>query len=88
MVRIWAKIIKDNEIVKSYVYEKKDVVFDVHHLAIYLMDICGEMDIETPVILSKHIKQYYYFNSTKFLKGDFISEQNFDSLVIENAIID
>lgn len=84
MTKIWAKIISKEKIVKDYVYENNEP-FNVKHFPLYMIDICEHFDIEVPVIISKHIKNYYLFNSTTFDITDFISESSFDRLVLENA---
>ncbi len=85
MVKIWAKIMKNEKIVNNLIYEKSEN-FDIKHFAIYLMEICQIFDIEVPIVLSKHVRYYYDFNTTKFTADDFISLPNFDSLVLENAV--
>ena len=84
MVRIWAKVMSEHKIVKDVIYEV-DKEFNIKHFPLYLMDICQLLDLSVPVILSKHVKYYYLFNSTKFTIDDFIGESGFDELVIENA---
>lgn len=83
MFKIWAKIIRDDKIVHNYVLEKDDT-FHLTRLSLYLAEICNELDIETPVILNKHMEHFYLFNLTTFYQTDFISSVNFDKLVIEN----
>lgn len=86
MIRIWAKIIKEEKILKDLIFEEeKD--FNIQHFPLYLMDICDRLDIEMPVLLSKHVKNYYLFNMTSFSKNDFLNMPDFDSLVIENATL-
>lgn len=84
MVRIWAKVMSEQKIVKQTIFES-DEVFDIQHLPLYLMEICQALDLSVPVILSKHVKYYYLFNLTTFTIDDFIGESGFDSLVLENA---
>lgn len=83
MFKIWAKIIKDDKIIADYVFEKEET-FKVTRLGLYLAEICNEFDIETPIILNKHMEHFYAFNLTTFHKTDFITAPNFDKLVIEN----
>lgn len=87
MIRIWAKIIKDEKILKDIIYEESEKDFNIKHFAIYMMDICDRLDIETPVLLSKHVQHYYLFNMTKFNHDDFLNDVDFDSLVIESAVL-
>lgn len=87
MVRIWAKIIKEEKILKDFVYER-EIDFNIKHFPLYLMDICDGLDIEMPVLLSKHVKNYYLFNMVKFNGDDFLNEVEFDNLVLESAVLD
>ena len=84
MVRIWAKVMLEQKIIKETMFES-DEAFDIQHLPLYLMDICEKLDLSVPVILSKHVRYYYLFNLTKFSIDDFIGESGFDELVLENA---
>jgi len=73
----------DEKMVNSFVYENDDI-FHINRLGIYLADICNELDIETPVILKKHMEHFYLFNMTTFSNADFISPPKFDKMIIEN----
>ena len=82
MKKLWAKILKNHKIVEECVVNVSDE-FDAQNLYEPLKEICYELKIETPIILSKHKNQLEEFGITKFLKTDFIDSVNFDSLVIE-----
>lgn len=84
MFKIWAKTITNNKIEKDYLYHSADK-FSSEDFLYYLTDICHEMDIPTPVILSSHVRNYNLFNTTKFRKEDFVEHVNFDMLQLENA---
>lgn len=84
MVKIWAKIVTDDKLVKDVIYSK-DVNFTTSKFLDYLIDICYELDVPTPVILKSHKSNFNKFNIVKFRKIDFVESINFDSLVLENA---
>lgn len=84
MTKLWAKIIKDDKIITSYIYTNKQI-FDINHFRLYLMDICYDLDIELPIIIKKHLKDFYLFNITIFNQSDFLNQQSFDKLTIENG---
>lgn len=84
MFKIWAKTIKNHKIVGSYIYHSADK-FDSGEFLSYLTEICHDMDIPTPVILKSHVRNYTFFNITKFRKEDFIEKVDFDTLQLENA---
>ncbi len=83
MFTIWAKTVKDGRKTNELTY-KKDEVFNINNLHTYLSDICKELDIETPIILKKHVLGFYNFNKAKFLPEDFTDSVNFDNFTIEN----
>jgi len=86
MIKIWAKLITDNKIVKQYIYEMDGTLLYSQFLN-YLIDICYELDIPTPVILKPHLFNYAKFNYTKFLKRDFVELFDYDSLILENIFV-
>ena len=86
MFRIWAKVIKDEKIIKQFVYEKTETL-DYSLFFDYVRDICETLDIPTPVIIKTHLFNYAKYNTLKFTKADFVENVNFDKLVLENAFI-
>lgn len=83
MLRLWAKIICNDKIVKQYIWEK-DERLNFSHFYGYVSDICDELDIPTPVILKTHISQFKSFHHVKFIPRDFVDSVAFDKLWIEN----
>ena len=82
-MRIWAKLMTDGKICKQFVYEKQEKLtysrfFD------YLIDICHELDIPTPVLTKTHIFNYAKFNHVKFPQRDFVETLGYDYLFLEN----
>jgi len=84
MVRIWAKVIKEDKILKDMIFEDFSS-FNDEKFFDYIASICESLDIATPVILSKHIFHYLNFNNATFLPADFPEEIDFDKFVIEEA---
>lgn len=84
MLKIWAKIITGDKIKKDLIY-RSDEKFAKNKLHSYLIEICHEMDVPTPVVLKSHIKNFDSFNITRFKASDFVESVDFDSLVLENA---
>ena len=84
MVRIWAKIIKDDKIIRDTIFEKFET-FNADNFFDYLSSICENLNIATPIILTKHIFHYLAFNLATFSNKDFPEEIDFDKLVIEEA---
>lgn len=84
MIRIWAKIVKEEKIVKDTIFEEF-TSFNPDNFFDYIATICEKLDIATPVILSKHIYHYLTFNCAVFYPQDFPEDVNFDTFVIEEA---
>lgn len=83
MIKIWVKIIKENKIIKSYIFSKEEK-YSAADIFEYLTEIGEKLDLPVPVILKKHIKHLVLYNQIKFTNDDFIEEVEFDSLVLEN----
>ena len=86
MIRLWAKIMIDHRIKKDLIYESiehysRDTLFS------HISEICHQLDIPTPVIINAHYLTYENFNNIKFVPRDFVENIDFDSLVIENALL-
>ena len=82
MFSIWVRTLKEDKLQKNAVINfgqkfKKGDFFD------YVSKICNELDIPTPVILSKHVNHFASFNNTHFTKEDFVEPIDFDRLVLE-----
>ena len=50
----------------------------------YLAEICGQLDVPTPVLLKPHLFQYAKFRHVVFRPADFMEAVPFDRLVLEN----
>lgn len=84
MIKIWAKTMIKDKITRDQIYTR-DEKFDSEKLMDYLVDMCYEFDIPTPIVLKSHIKNFDKFNITRFKESDFVEAIDFNSLVIENA---
>lgn len=85
MLRIWAKVYRDEHIVKQTAYEngKKFTYADFFK---YLADICDALDIPTPVLLKTHLFNYAKFNHVVFRPRDFMESVDFEKLVLERLL--
>ncbi len=81
-MRIWAKNMTDNKIVSDYVYDV-DGDFDIHDFPEYISQICEKLDIPTPIILIKHIKNFLIFNSTFFTPDEFVESYFYEKFEIQ-----
>ena len=82
MFKIYAKLITDNKVKADYVYELKSE-FTIHDFFEYVQEICANLDIPTPIILTKHIKNFLIFDNTIFTEPDFIESFPYDKFAIE-----
>lgn len=86
MIRIWAKVLKNDKILKQYVFEM-DGEIDYSEFFSYLKDICENLDIATPVLIKTHLFNYAKYNNVRFTQSDFVEQIPFDKLVLENAAL-
>lgn len=85
MIRIWAKIITDNKLVKDLIYESADN-YNRDDFFEHISEICYRLNISSPVLIKNHYINFESFNNIKFLPRDFVESVDFDRLEIENAI--
>lgn len=86
MFRMWAKVIVGEKIIQQVTYERDDK-FVYAQFFNYLSDICGELDIPTPIVLKTHIFNYAKFRTVRFTARDFTETPEFDKLVVENITL-
>ena len=84
MIRIWAKVMKKDKILKQYMFEKEGTI-DYSEFFDYLREICENLDIATSVLIKTHLFNYAKYNNVRFTKSDFIEPISFDRLVLENC---
>lgn len=82
MFSIWVRILKEDKLEKNAIIDF-DEKFDKSKFFDYVSYICNELDIPTPVILSKHINHFMSFNNTHFTKDDFVESVDYDKLILE-----
>ena len=83
MVKIWAKVMADNKIVKDYIFETEKP-FEIKDFFDYMANICEHLNLGTPVIVAKHISNFIMFRSCKFMPDNFLEACNFDYLLLNN----
>lgn len=86
MIRIWAKVMKNDKILRQYMLEKAEVM-DYSMFFDYLREICENLDIATPVLIKTHLFNYAKYNNVRFNQSDFVEKIDFDKLVLENALL-
>lgn len=73
------RVLKSKTIV---VDEKTTTFFDM------LKDLCGALNIPTPVLLNKHVHDFNIFNLCDFKPDDFVEEVLFDHFTLHHLGID
>ena len=86
MIRIWAKVMKKDKILKQFMFEDNQTM-DYSNFFSYLREICENLDIATPVLIKTHLSNYAKYNNVRFTQSDFVEKIDFDKLVLENAFI-
>lgn len=86
MIRIWAKVMKKDKILKQFMFERQENM-DYSKFFDYLREICENLDIATPVLIKTHLFNYAKYNNVRFTKSDFVEQISFDKLILENALL-
>lgn len=86
MIRIWAKVMQGDKIIKQYVFERTETM-DYSLFFDYVRDICDYLDVPTPVLIKTHLFNYAKYNVLRFTADDFVEKIDFDKLVLENAFV-
>ena len=81
-MKVWAKTIVEEKITRDVLYEYGSVSNEDEFVAM-LQEICGEMDIPTPVATRVNLNHFVMFNNTRFKPRDFVESVDFDMLDLE-----
>ncbi len=84
MIKIWFKLITDDKIIKSTVFSH-DEMFSIDNFTYCINTVCNDLDVPSPIILTKHLFHYINFNTTTFTKDDFVETFDYDKMVLENV---
>lgn len=82
MLKIWAKVMKNNKIIKDEV-----AISDIpggyqENLKACITELCNRLDISKPYWLSANLEEYNKRSKTTFNQNNFIEEIDFDRFVI------
>ena len=84
MIKIWCKTLENKKIVRNEIVLLEGK-YDECEFDDYVRQICHELDIPTPVVLSSHANSFTRFNICRFKRGDFVESVDFDELTLENC---
>ena len=84
MFRLWAKIFKDNRMLRDMVAENDDPSLNRTRKIYQAIDeICYEFDLSQPVWLQATIDDFKRHDKTRFTQDNFMESIEFDFLVIQ-----
>lgn len=81
MIHYWAKVINDDKIVTTFTLKENKLNLD--EITNNISKICYELDLPTPIVLSKHKNHFANYSSATFLPTDFVEPVKFQKFVIE-----
>lgn len=82
MFRLWAKIIKDNHLLRDTVIVNDSADTRTHKVFAAIDDICREFDLGKPIWLDATIADFKRHAKTRFTQDNFIESIDFDYLEI------
>lgn len=83
MFRLWAKVFKDNRMVKDMVVcNDSQNIRRTQKIFLAIEDICRTYDLSKPLWLDSTIKDFKRHDKTKFVQDNFMEPIDFDYLEI------
>ncbi len=83
MFRLWAKIYKDNRMLRDMVAENGDMSLNRTKKVFAAIDeICYEFDLAKPIWLDNNISEFQRMDKTRFSQDNFVESIDFDYLEI------
>lgn len=83
MFRLWAKIFKDNRLVKDTVIEDSTQDTRTHKIFHALDEVCYQFDLGKPIWLDSTVTEFKRHAKAKFRQDNFIEHIDFDFLEIQ-----
>lgn len=83
MFRLWAKVMKDNHLLRDTVVEDGTDDTRTHKIFRALDEICREFDLGKPIWLDATVKEFKRRSRTRFTQDNFIEGIDFDYLEIQ-----
>lgn len=83
MFRLWAKIFKDNHMLRDTVIVNDSDDTRTHKIFQALDEICYEFDLGKPIWLESTIRDFQKHAKTRFTKDHFVESIEFDYLEIQ-----
>lgn len=84
MFRLWAKVFKDNRMLKDTLILNDDLKLNrTKKIFQAIDDICYEFDLSKPIWLDSNITDFQRHDKTRFYQDSFIDFIDFDYLEIQ-----
>lgn len=82
MFRLWAKVFKDNRMLRDVTIEDESKDTRTHKVFNSIDKVCYEFDLGKPIWLDSTIYDFKRHSKTRFVQDNFIEDINFDYLEI------
>lgn len=83
MFRLWAKVFKENKMLRDIVIENSSADLNrTKKVFAAIDDICYEFDLSKPIWLDHNIDEFKRIDKTRFTSDNFIDSIDFDFLEI------
>lgn len=82
MFRLWAKIFKDNRMIKDTVVADNSEDTRTHKIFRALDSVCYEFDLGKPIWLDATVKDFKRHDKTRFTQDNFMEQIEFDYMEI------
>ena len=84
MFRLWAKMWKENHLIRDIVIENDDKDLNRTRKIFAAIDsICYEFDLSKPLWLDSTVKEFQRHDKTRFYQDNFVDSIDFDYLEIQ-----
>ena len=84
MFRLWAKIIKDNRLIRDTVIcDNNKNINRTAKIFSAIENICNEFDLSVPIWLDTTINDFKKHDKVRFIQDNFIDSIDFDYLEIQ-----
>ena len=83
MFQLWAKIWKENHLLKDKTLADDSVDTRTHKIFRALEEACYQLDVGKPIWLDKNIQEFKRHSKTRFSQDNFIEKIDFDYLEIQ-----
>lgn len=83
MFRLWAKVFKDNHLLKDTVIIDSSIDTRTHKVFHALEEVCYQFDLGKPIWLDSTVAEFKRHAKAKFRQDNFIEQIDFDYLEIQ-----